>query len=142
MVQRIADDGRPLRGEDGNHPGVAGEAGLEGQNRLDVLEGRQPGFQLFVEAHGAGDGAHGSRPGSIALHRLDGRATQPGVGVQPQVVVRGEGDHIATVDDAPAALLALHDPQPPIQPLGLQLVDLALEEGERIAGARGRRVGG
>ena len=135
VVQRVTDDRRSLRRQDGDDSRVAGEAGLEGQHRLDVLEGRQARLQLLVEAHGPGDGSDRAGSGSISLDSLDRRLAQPGMRVEAQVVVRGERDHLATVDHASAALLALHDTQPPIQAFGLQLIDLALQEGERVARA-------
>ena len=42
------------------HAGVGGEARLEDERRLGVLEGGQLALQLFVDGHGADDGAHGA----------------------------------------------------------------------------------
>ena len=138
VVQGIADDRGALGREDRDDAGVAGEARLEGQDRLDVLEGGEARLELLMQAHGAGDGAHGSGAGSVPLDGLDCRPTELGMGVEPEVVVRGERDHLAAVNDAPAALLALDDAQSAVEALGLELLDLALEECERIAGSRGR----
>ena len=121
----------------GMTPGVGREARLEGEDRLGVLEGRQARLQLLVEAHGAGDGAHRARAGAEPLDRIERRRPQLRMGVEPEVVVRAQRDDLAPVDDAAALLLALDHAQPPIQALRLQLLDLGVEEGERVPCAGG-----
>src|SRR5207244_3316928 len=67
VVQGIADDHSAVGRKDRNDARVAGEAGLEGQDRLDVLESSEARLQLLVQAHGPGDGSHCSRAGPVAL---------------------------------------------------------------------------
>ena len=134
---------RALRREDRDDAGVGREARLEGEDRLGVLEGRQARLELLVEAHGAGDRAHRPEPAPKRSTASSAAAPQLRMGVEPEVVVRAERDDLAPVDDASALLLALDDPQPPIQALRLQLLDLGVEERERVprAGCGGGRFG-
>ena len=99
----------------------------------------QARLQLLVEAHRAGDRPH--RPGARAepLDRLERGLPQLRMGVEAEVVVAREGDDLAPVDHAAALLLALDDPQAPVQALRLQLLDLRVEEGERVPRAGARR---
>ena len=131
-----ADDHRTLRREDRDDAGVAGESGLEGEHRLDVLERGQPRLELLVERHRAGDRPHRAGARTVALDRLDRRRLEAGMGVEAQVVVARQGDHLAAVDDASALLLALHHPQAAIEALRPQVVERGVEEGERVARAR------
>ena len=59
VVERVADDDGALRRQDGDDARVRGEAGLEGQDGLGVLEVGQARLQLLVQGHRAGNGPHG-----------------------------------------------------------------------------------
>ena len=50
VVELVGDDQVGLAGHDRDDPGVAGEARLEGEHGLDVLEGGERRLQLLVEA--------------------------------------------------------------------------------------------
>ena len=120
-------------------PVLAVKPGLEGQDRLGVLERRQARLELLVEAHRAGDRPH--RPGARAeaLDRVERGLAQLRMRVQAEVVVARERDHLAAVDHAAALLLALDDPQAAVQALRLQLLDLRVKEGERVPRACAHR---
>ena len=83
---------------------VGGEAGLEGDGRLDALEGRQPPLQLEVQRHRAGDGAHRRRADAVLVDGLLGRLDQARVVGQAQVVVGAEVEHAAGRRRQPGAL--------------------------------------
>src|ERR1035441_7825384 len=100
VVQLVGEDEVVLAEDGGNGAGVGGKAGLEDHARLDVLEGGDFLFQLHVDAHGAGDGAHGSGTCAVLLRGGDGGLAQLGVVAQAQVVVAGQ------VDDAAAVVVA------------------------------------
>ncbi len=138
VVECVRDDHRALRGEDRDDPGIAGEARLEGEDGFDLLELRQARLELFVEAHRSGDRAHRTRAGAVLLHCPNRGLAQPRVRVQSQVVVTRQRDHLAAVDHASAALLALHNPEAAEESFGLQLVDLTFQERKRTALTRGR----
>ena len=93
-------------------------------------------FQLHVNTHGAGDGAHGARAHAILLRRLQSGFAQLGVRCQPEVVVGSEVDDLLAVEGAHRRLLVLKHAQLEVRAFLLQVVELVGEEGERV-GASG-----
>src|SRR6185503_4846606 len=91
-----------------------------------------------VDGHRSGDRPHRAAAGAEALGGVERRPLQPRMGVEPEVVVARQRDDLAAVDDASALLLALDDAEPSVRALRLELLDLGVEEGERVAGACGR----
>ena len=140
VVELVGDDQVRLAGHDRDDPGVAGEAGLEGEHGLHVLERGKRRFQLLVDAHRPGDGADGPRAGAEPPGGVGRRLDQPGVRVQPQVVVRGEADHLPPVDRHARPVRRAHHAQRPVEVGGSQLVELGRQVGEGV-GAGGHRVG-
>ena len=57
VIEGVGHDRGALGREDRDDAGVAGEARLEREDRLDVLEGRQARLELLVQPHRAGDRA-------------------------------------------------------------------------------------
>src|SRR5690606_40143202 len=99
VVELVADDDvlAAQNGRDGAR--VGGEARLIHQRRLGALEGRQPPLQLGVQAHGAGDGPHGSGAGAVCIDGPAGRLPQLRVVGQAQVVVGREVDDLFAVKE-------------------------------------------
>ena len=97
----FAEDGR-----DGAR--VGGEAGLEDDAGLDVFEGGNLLLEFHVDAHGAGDGAHGTGAYAVLLRGGDRGLTQLGMVAQAEVVVGGQVDDAAVVG-ADRGLLIVED---------------------------------
>ena len=60
MIQRVGDDEIIFAQHSGNGAGIGGEAGLEHYAGLDIFEAGDFLFQIHVNLHRAGDGAHGT----------------------------------------------------------------------------------
>jgi len=88
VVQLVGKDHVAFAHQRGNGRQVRGEAALESDRGLGAFELGQPSFQLQVQVHRPGDGAHRGRPDAIAVHRLFGGFDQPGMVRQAEVVVR------------------------------------------------------
>ena len=97
VVELVADDQVALAGDGRDDAAVGREAGLEGQRRLDVLEGRQPSLELLVQLHRARDGAHGAGPDAQIADGRERRLDEVGMRGQAEVVVRREADDRASV---------------------------------------------
>ena len=57
VIQLVRNDDVVFRQNRGDGSGVGREPALEDDDRLDLLELRQPALELHVDRHGAGDGA-------------------------------------------------------------------------------------
>ena len=90
--------GADQRGDGGD---VGHEAALEGDARFGLFEGSQFFFQLHMECHGAGDGAHRARADAVAVDGLLGRGAQAGIVGQAEVVVGAEVEQAPPVDGHP-----------------------------------------
>ena len=84
---------------------VRRESRLENHAGLDVLEARDLLFQLHVDFHGAGDGAHGARSDAVLARGFERRFAQFGMRREPEVIVRGEVDDSLAVEGADRRLL-------------------------------------
>jgi hypothetical protein len=60
VVEGVGHDEVGLAGDGRDDARVGGEAGLEGEDRGDLLEGRQLRLERLVHRHRAGDGADGA----------------------------------------------------------------------------------
>ena len=98
VVERVGDDQVVLAGHDRDDAGVGGEARLEGQHRLGVLELGQLGLEPLVDRHVAGDRPDRAGAGPEVARRRDRRFLELGVRGEAQVVVRGEVDQLLAVD--------------------------------------------
>ena len=139
VVQLVADDQVALPGDGRDDAAVGGEARLEGERRLHVFEDRQATLQLLVQLHGAGDGAHGTRPDAQVAGGPERRLDEVGVRGEAEVVVRGEADDGAAVHDRARRLRAAHDAQRAVEGLRLQVGDLIAQVGQGV-GSVGRRA--
>ena len=128
-------------GDHGDDPGVAGEAGLEGERRLDVLEACELGLQLLVERHRPGDGPDRAGPGPETADRVEGGLDEPRVRVEPEVVVGRERDRLAAVDRDAGPVGAAHHPERPVEALGAHLREVVGEVPQRIGGRRAAHRG-
>jgi len=90
VVELVAEDQVVLSHHGGNGGHVRREAGRHHDGRLGSLEGRQALFQVFVNSHGARDGAH--RPGThpIAIYGFLDPGAKARIVAKPQVVVGAE----------------------------------------------------
>ena len=138
VVERVGDDQVLLAGDRRDDAGVRGEAGLERQDRLDALELGELGLERLVLGHRAGDRPDRAGADAELADGRERRVAQARVVGQPEVVVRGQRDHLAAVDDGDRALGRAHHPQRPVEVLRLEVVDLGRDEGERIRRGRGR----
>ena len=92
-------------------------------------------FQLHVDAHGSGDGAHGAGADAVLLRGGDGGLAQLGVVAQAEVVVAGEVDDLAAVVVADGGLLVVEDAQAEVGAAGAQVVERGGQVGELGRGA-------
>ena len=111
---------------------VGGEPALKDDDGFSLLELGKPALQLHVDVHGARNGA--DRAGSDA--ELQGRfqrpLPQPGMGREPEIVVRRQVHDLSAVDHRPGALLAVEYADMAEQPLLFECFDLGGEVAERI----------
>ena len=119
----------------GNRAGVGGEAALEDDDGLRVLEGGELPFELHVEVHGPGNRAHRAGSDAEAASGLQRSLAQPWMRRQPEVVVRREIDDRLVVERRPRALLLVEDAQAAIESLLLEAVQIVGQKLQRIGGA-------
>jgi hypothetical protein len=105
----VGDDRRLAAGQGGDRTHVGQEAGGEHQRRRRSAEAGQLVFQLGVQVGGAGDQAGAGRAGSPAQGGRGGRAADPFVAGQAQVVVAGQVEQVR---------VGLPGPKPARQPGG------------------------
>ena len=123
VVQLVGED-EVLFAEDRAHrAGVGREAALEDHAGLDILEARNLLFELHVDAHGSGDGAHRARAHAEGSRGRDGGLNELGVVGQAQIVVAGQVDDLAAVVVAHRRLLIVEHAQIEVRALGAQLVE-------------------
>ena len=135
VVELVGDD-EVFFAEDGrDRARVGGEAGLEDDAGFDVLEARDLFFQLHVDLHGAGDGAHRARADAEFLRRFERGFAQLGMGGQAEIIVGGEVDDLLAVEGADRRLLVVEHAQLEVGALLLELVELVGKKRKRI-GAR------
>ena len=128
VVQLVADDDVALAHQRLEDSQVGGEARLEDERRLRVLELGEPTLEVLVDRHRAGDGADRARAGAPFFGRLDHGRLQPGVGRQSEVVVGREVEHVLPVHDHLGVLGRAQHPQWTEQPLLPELVELLHQE--------------
>ena len=114
--------------------GVRGEAGLEDDAGLNVLEGGDLLFELHVDAHGAGDGADGAGAYAMLADGCDGGFFEFGVVAETEVVVAGEVDDFAAVVGADGGLNVVELAELEVGSAALEFVELGGEMGELRAG--------
>src|ERR1017187_2000120 len=135
VIQLVGED-KVLFAEDGaDGAGVGGKTALEDHACLDVLEARDPFFQIHVDTHGSGDRPHRSGADSKGARSGDGGLNQPGVIGQAQVVVAGQVNHLAAVVVAHRGLLVVEDAELEIGTFGAEFIEncgQVLEVGARV----------
>ena len=107
VVQFVRDDHVVFRQNRRDRARVGGEAALEHDDRLHLLELGEPALELDVELHRAGDGANRPRTNAELLDRRQRRGPQPRMRRQTEIVVRGEVDDGAVVEGGVCLLLVL-----------------------------------
>ena len=107
-----------------NRSGIRGEARLEDHAGFDVLEARDLLFQLHVELHGAGDGAHRARAHAVLARGFQRRLAQLGMRGQAEIIVGREVDDLLAVEGADRRLLVFEHAQMEVGALLLELVEL------------------
>ena len=132
MVQLIGDDEIFFAQDRRHRARIRREARLKDHAGFDVLEARDLLFQLHVDLHGAGDGAHRARADAVLLGGFQRGFAQLGMGGQPEVVVGGEIDDPLAVEGAHRRLLVVEHAQLEIGAFLLEVVQLIGEVGERI----------
>ena len=137
VVQLVGDD-EILFAQDRRHRArIRGKSGLEDHAGFDVLEARDLFFQLHVDLHGAGNGAHRARADAVLARRLQRGFAQLGVRRQPEIVVRREIDDLLAVEGAHRRLLVVEHAQLEVGALLLEVIQLVGEERERIGASGG-----
>ena len=142
VIQFVGDDEVFFAQDRRNRARVGGEARLEDHAGFDILEARDLFFQLHVDLHGAGDGAHRARADAVLLGGIQRSFAQLGMRGQPQIIVGGKVDDLLTVEGADRRLLVVENAQPEISALLLEFVQLVGEKRERIgAGGGSHEIG-
>ena len=98
VVQLIGNDEVVFRQNGGDGSGICRKAALKHDRRFRLLELGEPPLELHVDLHRAGDRAHRAGADAELLQRRERSLLQPGMGRQPEVVVRREVDDLAAVD--------------------------------------------
>ena len=130
VVQLVGEDEVFLAEDGADGAGVGGEAGLEDDAGFDVLERGDLFFELHVDAHGAGDGAHGAGADAVLRDGRGGGFAELGVVAEAEVVVAGEVDDLAAVVGADGALLVVEDAQAEVGAVVAEVVERGGEVGE------------
>jgi hypothetical protein len=105
VVELVGEDEVFFAEDAGDGAGVGGEAGLEDDAGLDALEGGDLFFELYVDVHGAGDGADCSGAYAVFFCGGDGGFFEARVVAEAEVVVGGEVDDTLAVVGADGGLL-------------------------------------
>ena len=100
VVERVGDDEIVFAQHRRDRACIRREAGLEDHAGFDVLEARDLFFQLHVDLHGAGDGAHRARSDAVFARGFERRLAQLGMRGQAQIIVRREVDDLLAVEGA------------------------------------------
>ncbi len=127
VVELVGEDDLTAARQRGDRAGVGQVAGAEEQRGLRALELGQPSLQLRVDRHRAGDQARRARAGSQRQGGIGGRAPQPRVVGQSEVVVGAEQQHRPAVEHDLGALRPVDHTEAPAQPARLELVEALLE---------------
>ena len=117
--------------------GVGGEAALEDDHCLGVLELGEPALQFHVHRHRAGDRPHRAGPDAVALDGLDRPRAKTRMRGQPEVVVRREVHDRAAVERRVRALLVLEHPEVPVEALRLERLQFRRQVTEWVDSRRG-----
>ena len=137
MVQLVGDDEVFFAEDGGDRAGVGGESGLEDDAGFDVLEARDLFFELHVDLHGAGDGAHRARSDAVFTRGFERGFAQLGMRGQAEIIVGGEVDDLLAVEGADRGLLVVEHAQLEVRAFGLEFVELVGEIGERVGAGCG-----
>ena len=123
VVELVGED-EVLFAEDGaDGAGVGGESALKDDAGLDVLEARNLFFELHVDAHGSGDGAHRARAHAEGARGGEGGFNELGMVGQAKVVVAGQVDDLAAVVVAHRGLLIVEHAELEVRALGAEFVE-------------------
>ena len=122
VVQLVGEDEVLFAENRAHRAGVGRKAALEDHAGLNIFEARNLLFELHVDAHGSGDGAHRARAHAEGPRGRDGRFNQLGVVGQAEIVVAGQVDHLAAVVVANRRLLVVEHAEIEVRALGAQLV--------------------
>ena len=122
MVQLVGEDEVFLAEDGADSSRIGREATLKDHASLDILEARNPLLELYVDAHGSGDGADGARAYSKRVCRGDGGLNELGMVGQAQVIVAGQVDDLAPVVMAHGRLLVVEHAQPEMRALGAEII--------------------
>src|ERR1700730_11013612 len=77
---------------------IGRETGLENHASFNLLELRDPLFELHVQAHGAGNRADRARAYAKVACSIESRLDQLGVCCEPEIIVRREIDNFLSVE--------------------------------------------
>ena len=123
VIQLVGND-HVLFGEDGGHgAGIGREAALEHHHGFDVLEFREPLFELHVHGHGSRDGANRAGADAVVLDGVERGLHQLRMRRETEIVVRREIDDRLVVEGRVGFRLAFEDAEPAIKALLLQRVE-------------------
>ena len=137
MVELVGDDEIFFAQYRRDRARIGRKSGLEDHAGFDVFEARDFFFQLHVDFHGAGDGAHRARADAILAGGFERGLAQLGMRGQAEVIVRGEVDDFLAVEGADRGLLVIEHAQAEVRALGFEVVELVGEIGKRIGAGGG-----
>ncbi len=104
VVQLVREDHVFLADQSLDGSQVGGKTGLKADGGFDALEGRQAAFELAVNFHRSGDGAHCRRADPVLGNDILDGFHHPGVVGQAKIVVRAEIEHAFAVHHQVGAL--------------------------------------
>ena len=137
MVQLVGDDEVFFAQHRRHRAGIGRESGLEDHAGFDILEARDFFFQLHVDLHGAGNGAHRARSDAVLARGFERGLAQLGMRGQAEIIVRGQVDDFFAVEGADRGLLVVEHAQAEVRAFGLEIVELVGEVGKRIGAGGG-----
>ena len=137
VVQLIGNDQVVLAQDRGDGSRVGRKAGLKHYAGFRVFETRDLLFELHVDLHRAGNGAHRSGSHAPAARGFERGTTQSTVCGEAEVIVRAEVDDLLAVETGHRLLFAFEHAQAEVKPFGFQLFELLMQIGERLASAGG-----
>ncbi len=137
MVQLVGDDEIFFAQHRRHRARIGRESRLKDHASFDILEARDFFFQLHVDFHGAGDGAHRARSDAVLAGGFERGLAQLGMRGQAEVIVRGQVDDFLAVEGADRGLFIVEDAQAEVRALGFEIVELVGEVGKRIGAGGG-----
>jgi len=134
VVELIGDDEIFFAQNRRDRAGIGGESRLKNHASFHILEAGNFLFQLHVDLHGAGNGAHRSRTYAVFARGLERCFAQLGMRGQAKIIIGRKIDDLLAIKGAHRFLLVFQHAQLEVGPFVFEFVELVGEIRELRAG--------